>query len=105
MKREADVTYLVDKYRNDIKELKVVDKKFDKKIMDKNDKVTEWNEIIQNRDDEMDDLKLKIKRVEIEKLVLQYNRDEQLKVIEPLRNTLRNLTITNQEVSVLGTNT
>lgn len=96
---------MVDKYRNDIKELKVVDKKFDKKIMDKNDKVTEWNEIIQNRDDEMDDLKLKIKRVEIEKLVLQYNRDEQLKVIEPLRNTLRNLTITNQEVSVLGTNT
>lgn len=99
MKREADITYLVDKYQNDIKELEIAEKKFEEKIMDKNDKVTKWNEIIQKKDDEMNNKKSKIKNMEIQKLVLQCNKEEQEKVIEPLRNTIRNMEITIQEVS------
>lgn len=99
MNREAEITYFVDKYVNDIEEFKIKDKQFDKKIMEKNNKINEWNRILERKNKENDDKKSKIKDMEIQKLVLQYNREEQEKVIEPLRNTLENMKTTVQEVS------
>lgn len=61
----------------------------------------ECNAIIQGKDKWMDNEKLSMKDVEIQILVLRFNKEEQIKVINPLKMKLDDLKAFEESVSTL----
>jgi len=59
----------------------------------------ECNAIIQGKDKWMDNEKLSMKHVEIQILVLRFNKEEQIKVINPLKMKLDDLKAFQESVS------
>lgn len=59
----------------------------------------EYNAIIQGKDKWMDNEKLSMKHVEIQILDLRFNKEEQIKVINPLKMKLDDLKAFQESVS------
>ncbi|XP_025202982.1 cilia- and flagella-associated protein 57-like [Melanaphis sacchari] len=90
-KEEEDIKYMVDKFDDDIKKMIADEEILDEKIEVMEKTMQECNATIQGKDNWMENEKLNMKDVEIQILVLRFNKEEQIKVIDPLKMKLNNL--------------
>jgi len=79
----------------------VNEKTLEEKIEVMEKMMQECNAIIQGKDKWMDNEKLSMKDVEIQILVLRFNKEEQIKVINPLKMKLDDLKAFEESVSTL----
>jgi len=92
---------LIDKFDEDIRKMIVNEKTLEDKIEVIEKTMQECNAIIQGKDKWMDNEKLSMKDVEIQILVLRFNKEEQIKVINPLKMKLDDLKTFKESVSTL----
>jgi len=98
-KEEEDLKFLIDKFDEDIAKIIINDKTLEEKIEVMEKTMHECNAIIQGKDKWMDNEKLRMKDVEIQILVLRFNKEEQIKVINPLKMKLDDLKAFEKSVS------
>lgn len=92
---------MIDKFDEDIRKMIVNEKTLEDKIEVIEKTMQECNAIIQGKDKWMDNEKLSMKDVEIQILVLRFNKEEQIKVINPLKMKLDDLKTFKESVSTL----
>lgn len=92
---------MIDKFDEDIGKMIVNEKTLEEKIEVMEKMMQECNAIIQGKDKWMDNEKLSMKDVEIQILVLRFNKEEQIKVINPLKMKLDDLKAFEESVSTL----
>jgi len=90
---------LIDKFDEDIGKIIINDKSLEEKIEVMEKTMQEYNAIIQGKDKWMDNEKLSMKHVEIQILDLRFNKEEQIKVINPLKMKLDDLKAFQESVS------
>lgn len=98
-KEEDDLKFLMDKFNEDIGKMIINEKTLEEKIEVMEKTMQECNVIIQGKDKWMDNEKLSMKDVEIQILVLMFNKEEQIKVINPLKMKLDDLKAFEESVS------
>lgn len=90
---------MIDKFDEDIGKIIINDKSLEEKIEVMEKTMQEYNAIIQGKDKWMDNEKLSMKHVEIQILDLRFNKEEQIKVINPLKMKLDDLKAFQESVS------
>lgn len=99
-KEEEDLKFLIDKFDEDVKKMIINEKILEEKIEVMEKTMQECNAIIQGKDKWMDNEKLNMKDVEKQILVLRFNKEEQINVIDPLKMKLNDLKAFNDSVSI-----
>jgi len=90
---------LIDKFNEDIGKMIINEKTLEEKIEVMEKTMQDCNAIIQCKDKWMDNEKLSMNNVEIQILVLRFNKEEQIKVINPLKMKLDDLKAFKKSVS------
>ncbi|XP_060845642.1 cilia- and flagella-associated protein 57-like [Rhopalosiphum padi] len=90
-KEKEDLKFLIDKFEEDIKKMITEEKILEKEIEVMEKALKGCNVTIQDKDEWMDNEKLNMKDVELQILVMGFYKEEQIKVIDPLKMKLDDL--------------
>jgi len=88
MKYEEDIKFLVDKFTDDIEELKIKNTELDNEILEKEGEVQKCNRIMQAKDDQISLEQSLIVDMEKQLIAMRVNNEKRQSVVGPLQERL-----------------